>query len=148
MTSTEPTMLRLEDHCTTLAHGTGPEEAIGVGIRDIAERHFRHEPPTSLEMEQAIDVVEDALAATGLRHAARGELLSSDPRLHALLGLTVDGARLAREDVEDRFQRLASATLGLGAVADRSVGRDAAAALLILRECMHHLGYEAVRRVR
>lgn len=99
-------------------------------------------------MEQAIDLVEDALAATGLRHLARGELLTDDPRVRPLLGLTADGARLEREDVEVLFQRLASTSLGLpSALAGLPSGRESAAALLILRECMHHLGYAAIRSV-
>lgn len=68
--------------------------------------------------------------------------------LQALLGLAADGMRrLARDDVEAMFQRLASASLGHpGALAGHLSDRDAAAALLMLRECMHHLGYEGVRR--
>ncbi len=141
------TRLRLEGERTTLAVGTGPEVVLALGVRGIADACFRHDPPTPFEIEQAIDVVEDALMAAPLRHAARGELLINDPLLHSLPGLQADGARLARDEVEAIFQRLASASLGNpGALAGLPPGRDAAAALLILRECMHHLGYDAVRR--
>ena len=135
------TRLRLEGERTTLADGTVPEVVLVVGVRGIADACFRHDPPTPFEIEQAIDVVEDALMA------APGELLINDPLLHSLPGLQADGARLARDEVEAIFQRLASASLGNpGALAGLPPGRDAAAALLILRECMHHLGYDAVRR--
>jgi hypothetical protein len=139
--------LRFEDHRTTISHSAGPEVVIAVGVRDIADKLFQHDPPTPLEMEQAIDVVEDALAATDLRQAVRGDLLISDPQLHALLGLQPEGDRVTREETEARFQRLASASLGHAGLLDGlPSGRSAAAALLILRECMHHLGYEGVQR--
>ena len=139
------TTLRLEAQRTTLADGTAPEVVLAVGVRGIADAFFQHDPPTPFEMEQAIDAVEDALTDTRLRHAARGELLTNDPVLRALPGLLVDGARLARDEVEVIFQRLASASLGHpGALAGLPSGRDAAAALLILRECMHHLGYASI----
>ena len=142
------TMLRLEGRHTTLADGIAAEVVLSVGVRSLADALFRHDPPTPFELEQAIDAVEDALTASRLRHAARGDLLTVDPRLLALPGLQAAGARLARDEVEALFQRLASASLGdPGARAGLPPGRDAAAALLILRECMHHLGYDGVRRV-
>jgi hypothetical protein len=57
-----------------------------------------------------------------------------------LPGLHVQGAGLTRDGVEMLFQRLASRSLG-APVADAELphGREVAAALLILRECMHHL---------
>lgn len=147
MSAPARTTLRLEDQRTTLADGTAPDVVLAVGVRGIADAYFRHDPPTPLEIERALDAIEDALSATRLRQAARGELLTNDPLLHALPGLQASGARLARDEVEALFQRLASASLGHpGALAGGPSGRDAAAALLILRECMHHLGYDSVRR--
>lgn len=147
MTTSSTTTLRLEAHRTTLSDGIGPEMVINVGIDDIVDRLFRHDPPMPREIEAGIGVVEDALAATGLRQAKRGELLTSDPLLHTLLGLSADDARIDREAVEARFQRLASAAFGhTSALAGLSSGGNAAASLLLLRECMHHLGYEGVRR--
>lgn len=147
MSPTDATRLLLEDHRTTLSDGAGPEVVMAVGARDIAEGIFRRDPPSPFELEQAIDRVEDALAASGLRHAARGELLTRDHRLYALLDLRANGDRRMRDEVEDRFQRLASVSLGHpAALAGLPAGRNAAAALLILRECMHHLGFDGVQR--
>ncbi len=147
MSPPDATRLLLEDHRTTLSDGVGPAVVIAVGVRDIAEGTFRHDPPHPFELEQAIDRVEDALAASGLRQATRGDLLTYDARLCALLDLGANVDRRTRDEVEDRFQRLASVSLGHpAALADLPPGGDAAAALLILRECMHHLGFEGVRR--
>ncbi len=65
--------------------------------------------------------------------------------LLALPGLDSHGAGLTRDAVEALFQRLASRALGTPvAAAELPHGRDIAAALLILGECMHHLGFDRV----
>lgn len=140
------TEIRIDDHRTTLSHGAAPEVVVAVGALGLAEGLFRHDRPTPDQIEQAIDRVEDALAATGLKHAVRGDLLTRDPQLHAMLGLRAEGDRVTRDEVELRFQRLASASLGHRGTGDDLPAGPAAAALLILRECMHHLGYEGLRR--
>jgi hypothetical protein len=49
------------------------------------------------------------------------------------------------ETVEQWFQRLASASLGQpGAMQGLPSGREAAAALLVLREFMHHRGHASI----
>ena len=149
MNDPAPTRLRLEAQRTTLAADSASEVMLAVGVRGIADRFFRHDPPTPFEMEQAIDVVEDALTSSRLQHAERGELMTNDPLLQAWVtagSLQGDAARLTRDEVEAIFQRLASASLGHPrALAGLPTGQDAAAALLILRECMHHLDYDGIR---
>jgi hypothetical protein len=140
------TEIRMEDHRTTLSDGAAPEVVVAVGARGLAEELFRHHPPMPYEIEQAIDRIEDALAATGLKQAVRGDLRTRDPQMLALLGLRTGGDRVTRDEVELRFQRLASASLGHPGLRDGLPAGSAAAALLILRECMHHLGYEGVLR--
>jgi hypothetical protein len=140
------TEIRIDDHRTTLSDGAAPEVVVSVGARGLAEGLFRHDPPAPDEIERAIDRVEDALAATGLKHAVHGDLLTRDPQLHALLGLRAQGDRVTRDEVELRFQRMASVALGHPGLRDGLPAGPAAAALLILRECMHHLGDAGVRR--
>ena len=143
------TRLQLDAHRTTLAADPAPEVVLPLGPSDIADGLFHHDPPTPLEMEQAIDVVEDALTGSRLQHAERGELVTTEALLQAWMGAAGprgDDARLSRDEVEAIFQRLASASLGdPRALAGLPVGRDAAAALLIVRECMHHLGFRGIR---
>lgn len=146
MNTPHATEIHVEDDRTMLSDGAAPEVVVSVGACGLAEQLLRHDPPTPDSIERAIDRVEDALAATGLKHAARGDLLTRDPQLHALLGLRAAGAHVTRDEVELQFQRLASASLGQRSLPDRLPAGPAAAALLILRECMHHLGYEGVRR--
>jgi hypothetical protein len=148
MTELGSTGIRLEPQQTLLIAQAGTV-VVAAGVAGLADTVFRHHPPTPAEMEQAIDIVEDALMATRVAHAARGELETSDPLLQALPGLSDEGSRLTRDEVEALFQRLASSSLGHpGAAAGLPAGGPSAAALLILRELMHHLGYAAVRCAR
>src|SRR5690606_34286376 len=121
------------------------EVVIAIGIDSLADDVFLHEPPTPVELERAIDVIEDALMATGLPHVPRDELATSDPLLHTLIGRAPGSAHTTLAEVEALFQRLAAVSLGSpGGFSDPAFTRRAAAALLILQECMHHLGYRAV----
>lgn len=147
-TSARGTALRLEPQRTLLSPADGADTVLAVGAHALAEGVFRHDPPTPHELEQAIDQVEEALMTAGLRHAARGELWTQAPQLLALPGLQAPGARLSRDDVEALFQRLASAALGHPGLRDTlPAGREAAAALLILRECLHHGGFDGIRHL-
>ncbi|HEX6530434.1 MAG TPA: hypothetical protein VF004_11500 [Burkholderiales bacterium] len=59
--------MHLQEEVTDLA-GT----RLAVGFRRIAREHFKHRPPTALEIEGAIAAIEDEIArATAARHAPR-----------------------------------------------------------------------------
>ena len=140
------TRIRIEPQRTTLVSPDGSEVVAATGFDTLAGGVFHHEPPQPAELEQAIDLVEEALMATHLPHAERGDLVTSDPLLNALPGLRHPGARLTRDQIEALFQQLAATSLGRPAgQSGLPEGRQSAAALLILRERMHHLGYLAVR---
>ena len=87
-----------------------------------------------LGLEEAIATVEDEIAR--VRPQAAETLETSDAHIRALAGglnpLTV-------EAVEQDFQRLASRGI--------PSNRENAAALLILREVMHHLSVKAIHLV-
>lgn len=140
--SMAPARLRLHAQATVIEFDDGPTVTLPVGPSGLAAAVLRHDPPTAAELEHAIDRVEDALAGSRLAAADRGELVISDALLLALPGFDAPGAGLGRDAVEALFQRLASRALGTPvAAAELPHGRDVAAALLILRECMHHLGF-------
>ena len=84
--------------------------------------------------------------ASRLTQSDRGELVTADALLLALPGMEAPGA-LTRDAVEALFQRLVSRSSGTPVAATRlPPQRDIAAALLILRECMHHLGFDRISR--
>lgn len=139
------TRLQLQPHSTVLAFGDAEPVTLPVGPAGLAEAVLRHDPPTAAELEGVIDRIEDALTASRLAHADRGELRIDDAVLRTLPGLGAVGSQLTRDAVEALFGKLASRSLGTPvSPAELPPGRDLAAALVILRECMHHLGFERV----
>ena len=138
-----------------LAGGDSPPEAplwLAIGAKKTAEAFFRHEPPTPLDLESAIYASEDEISRAKARPAEGAALLTIDGgllKLAAVGGSPAAGGRtMTRDAVEQMFQRLASASFGHpGALAGLPAGREAAAVLLILREIMHHLGYESITAV-
>lgn len=131
--------------------GTRPDKllSLALGMHALAQAVFHHDPPTPHELERAIDKAEDELARARSLAAQPGVLVTTDPALHALARAAgAVGPRLTREAVETSFQRLASASLGhAGAMAGLPAGREAAALLLVLRECLHHLGHASIELI-
>lgn len=137
---------------TTVVSGT--DSAVNasaelIGATEIAEEFFRHDPPAPLELENAIDAVE-ADVSRAQRIVARGSVLSADDPtardIARAAGMPDAGAtNLPLDAVELLFQRLASASLG-NTAARRGVpsGNTFVAAVLILREFMHHLGFASI----
>jgi exopolyphosphatase/pppGpp-phosphohydrolase len=144
--SRPPACLRLQAQLTTLELEGSKRITLPVGPRGLVDAVLLHDPPTPAELERAIEVVEDALMASRLTQSDRGELVTADALLLALPGMeSSGGGGLTREAVEALFQRLASRSLGSPiATAELPPQRDIAAALIILRECMHHLGFDRV----
>ena len=95
-------------------------------------------------IERAIDLIEDAVMATGLVQVRRGSLTIADTA-GPLAAASFIGAPagLGLEEVEAMFQRLAAAASGPSSVLD-GVPADpvSACALLVVRELMHHLGFD------
>lgn len=121
---------------------------LSLGARQLAKGIFRHEPPKPAELESAIDAVEDQLK-TAVDVAAAGSslvLLGPVARQLAQVRLADGGsATIGLETIESLFQRLASESLGNPA-ARRGLpaGNAFVAAVLIVREFMHHLGFGSV----
>ena len=126
---------------TLLRAARGGETTLAIGPDVLATQVFRHDPPTSAEVERAIDLIEEALMASALPHAPGRGLQTGEAVLRAY---AAPGERsVDRAQVEGWFDRLAAAAQGLNPAAAQGLptGPHAAAALVILRECMHHLGF-------
>ena len=121
---------------------TVADAALALGWRSIARDHFRHDPPSPLEIENAIAAVEDEVGRMHNAIAKGGALLTGDPAILEIAlaaGVTPSAeTRLTLDAVEHMFTRLAAGAHGLPA------GHEFAATLLILRELMHHLGFMSV----
>ena len=119
------------------------ERRLDLGPARIARDFFRHDPPTAQEIERAIDVTEDEIMRLGPRAGAAGPLYSTSAALRPWAA--VSGPQMSVELVESWFSRLASAAQGQSqAMQGLPAGREAAAALLVLREFMHHRGHASI----
>ncbi len=115
-----------------------------LGYRQLGRGALRQTPPDPWELEMAIAWVEDQIMPLA-RWLHPGTLHVLCPPL-AILRPNSGQRALPREEVETWFQHLA-------AQSERDplahgwpiLSTDAAGALLILREWLHHLGFTAVR---
>ena len=144
-----PARMRFLERTTLLEFVDTATVTISVGMRGLAEDVLHHDPTTPAELERAIDLIEDALAMSRLPIVDRGSLLIECPPLRTVPGFDDHGFGLERGAIEALFQLLASRAHGTPiATAELPHGRNIAGALLILRECMHHLGFNHVGVLR
>jgi exopolyphosphatase/pppGpp-phosphohydrolase len=147
------TRLDIGDRETGVVMRSGEVEEVHLallpGAQRLADETLRHEPPRTVELESAIDVVEDQLtAAVGVVPTASSLVLLGPlaRQLAQVSGCAEGGAStVSIETVEGLFQRIASESLGNPA-ARRGLpaGNVFVAGVLILREFMHHLGFESI----
>jgi len=136
------------DGMTRIEGGSLPLVSVPLDAQSVAGGCFAHDPPTPIELERAIDVVEGAIMEARIAYANRGVLETCSAELRKIPGLNSNGATLRRDDIEEMFNRLAAAAHGQrSALGDIPPDPEVAAALIILRECMHHLGFEKIRAV-
>jgi hypothetical protein len=134
------------DEGHTLLHGDAMSAMLTVSPQGLAQRHWPHGMPGPLQLELGIDAVEDAIMQAQVPHTSRGALSTSDPLLQHLPGLQPNGAGLRLDQVEGLFQGLVAASPALRRTGTREPWSGVqVAALLIVRECMHHLGFNDIR---
>jgi hypothetical protein len=116
-----------------------------VGAQLLVDTVLRHDPPTALEAEAAIEVIEEAVMPLHSQLAAGGELLvQGGEEVRALAALA--GTQLDAAAVEDLFERAAALAQGRPRGSDPVLAQPAVfACLLILREVLHHLGFSGLR---
>jgi exopolyphosphatase/pppGpp-phosphohydrolase len=128
-------------------NGVAVERLLQIGSLRTAREHFHHAPPSALELENAIQAVEDDIMPLWRAMPRGGSLHSADGLLRemAVLSGSATATQLSLDDVEQLFGRMTAIALGRPASQDvLRDGGDLAAALLILRELMHHLKFEAI----
>ncbi|MDP4202329.1 MAG: hypothetical protein Q8861_06520 [Bacteroidota bacterium] len=148
-------VLHIAPDYTLLVIGTKAEEPdavwkFAVGTEKTANEFFRHNPPTPGEVENAIMVVEDEVMQVSKLIPAGTHLFSSNAAVEEIykqleLYQQSSARLLYRHDVEAIFGRLSAIISGRPASSD-TLPQTAtfAAALLILREVMFHLGFDEV----
>jgi hypothetical protein len=125
------------------------QQDLPLGTVSLARQWMRHTPPTPLDIEHAIEQTEDVVMPLASK-LVRTDLLQLRGS-GAVLILQGVGAkpdaelRWNLEEVEDLFNRIAMVSQG------RPMGQEALptepefyAAMVIVRECLHHLRFVGV----
>jgi len=140
-------LLNIGAEQTTLTIGTAERPVtvmhLPIGTQRTSREHFRHPAPTPLELENAIQTIEDAIAPARARIHASARLYSADPIAHQLTDEAHSSDTLipvvSLEQVESAFDQLASDIL-----AGKTTRAAYAAELTILREFMHHMRFSTL----
>jgi hypothetical protein len=135
-----------------VVHRGDPAEvsvALSLGVQQqLADGIFGHEPPRPAELESAIDAVEDQVMKAVDVVPTGSSLVVLGPVAGQLAGVCRaddGGATVSVATIEGLFQRLASESLGNPAARHGlPAGNAFVVGVLIVREFMHHLGFESV----
>lgn len=151
---TSITLLHVGEHKTVVAYASDKETmkicSLNMGLQNVgsssSDTVFQKYPPTALELENAIMVVEDEIMPLAKLLPHPSTLILTDEITYLLkLVAGYDKSILSIDDVEDLFRRLAEVSEGSPMLSSGLPMRsDFAAAVLIVREFMHHLGFESV----
>lgn len=124
---------------------------VQIGIETLVQQVFKHTPPHPIELEHAIELVEEAIMQVQAQVPRRLAVYSQSAQVLVPWAgnLTQPAAGKAQtlglQMVEVLFNRLASVSQGRPAVQEKLPNdRQFAAHLLIWRELMHHLQIDAV----
>lgn len=134
--------------CTEDGHVVLQKE-LQLGTASLARQWMRHTPPTPLDIEHAIEQTEDVVMPLAAKLVRTEQLLLSGTGAALMLqavGAAPDAAlQWSLDEVEDLFNRIAMVSQG------RPSGQEALptapefyAAMVILRECLHHLRFGGV----
>lgn len=147
-------VLHIGQDQTSVATGTGvdPEQILmlEMGSNRTSSEFFKHNPPSPLEIEIAIMVVEDEVTRARAVAGERASLYSTDELLHDMARMAGCpdelGVTLRLEQVEKLFDQLAARSEGRpSSQVDLPDDPEFSATLLILREFMHHLKFDEIR---
>lgn len=134
--------------CTEDGHVVFQQE-LSLGTASLARQWMRHTPPTPLDIEHAIEQTEDVVMPLAAKLVRTEQLLLRGSGAALILqgvGTAPDAAlHWNLNEVEDLFNRIAMVSQG------RPMGQEALptepefyAAMVILRECLHHLRFAGV----
>lgn len=147
-------LMDLADESLILAcgnNGIWQQQSLPLGIGGLARRYFSHSPVWASAWEAAIQTVEDAIAPMRKQIPAHSRLWVRQTDFAGLPGAVaqnVDWAWLSIEAAEAAFNSLAVQAEGLPVPADLPRTPAFAARLLILREWLHHMGFDGATVAR
>ncbi len=135
---------RFDDGMTLLTEGDQVMARLSLSPASLAQRHWPDGRPTPLGLERAIEEIEAAIEQSELRRAKTGTVITEAWR-QLLPAPLPQRPLLGREDIEKAFSDLVSNRHGPAPSGpSHSQHSTGAAALLLLRELMHHLDMPSV----
>lgn len=152
--ATPMVVLHIGEDRTCVAAGTGVEPdqvlILEIGSSLTSSNFFKHNPPSPLEIENAIMVVEDEVTRAREITVGRASLHSTDELVYEIAKMAGCSENLAItltiEQVEKLFDQLAARSEGRpSSQVDIPDDPKFAATLLILREFMHHLQFDDIK---
>lgn len=125
------------------------QQDLPVGTASLARQWMRHTPPTPLDIENAIEVTEDVVMPLAAKLVRTEQLQLRGPGAALILqavGAAPDAElRWGLDEVEDLFNRIAMVSQGRPSVQEAlPTAPEFYAAMVILRECLHHLRFSGV----
>ena len=147
-------VLNLGNDQAALAWGTGDQpsqySSLPLGLNKLAQRLVSKGRLSEMAMEQLIAEVEDMVMPLHASLPAKAKLFSQDSGIAELAqfaGMTDNAApcQLPTDAVEHLFNRLVALAQGRPASQDHlPTSGHFSAALMVLRELLHHLGFEDI----
>lgn len=125
------------------------QQTLPLGTASLARQWMRHTPPTPLDIEHAIEQTEDVVMplAKKLMRIDQLQLRGSGAAL-ILQGVGAAPDTTVRwhlDEVEDLFNRIAMVSQGRpSGQEDLPTAPEFYAAMVMLRECLHHLRFDGV----
>ncbi|MGE0098049.1 MAG: hypothetical protein AB7S86_06845 [Hydrogenophaga sp.] len=145
------TTLHIGEQSTRLTTNTDPgmDSVLSLGTHELGAGPWRNEPPSPLELENAIAFAEDLLMPLMRALPAGTTLVTHDAHARHLVVVARPGEDpappLHLAQVEQVFNSLVAVSLGRPIASSGLPTRaDFAAYVLILRELMHHLGFDTI----
>ena len=125
----------------------GQQHLLPIGLATLVQA-FGQRMPHALALENAIALVEDAIMPITHLLPAQAQLYSADPWVQQIVAHASgnpQAQQASREAVETLFSALARQAESPG-YRDPQLPQspEAAAALLVLRECLHHWSLQAI----
>ncbi|WP_083917476.1 hypothetical protein [Leeia oryzae] len=129
--------------------GTPVLYRLAVGTQQMGGRGFKQYPPTPYELEMAIAEVEDELMPLARQWHGVSTLVLADTLAQQVVLMSGepvgDTGVCSRDAIESLFGQLAAVSQGRPvASSGLPAETDFAAYVLILREFMHHVGFESL----
>jgi exopolyphosphatase/pppGpp-phosphohydrolase len=148
--SNQITVLEMCGETSTVQRWVGTQtlmsRAFPLGVDSLVGQSLRHEPPQPIELEHAIELTEEAVMPLAAQFAGNAELILQGLGA-TLIARSLEVAGIAQlvlklDEVEALFNRLVSVSEGRPA-SQETLPTNARffAAMLILREFMHHLHF-------